>query len=106
MSKPAAETVSQKAARIRSEDRERKRKERAARKEARISDPREIDRALDDAIRDAPLPPAYAGSGAMTHPRDVVVQDIIRCAAHALHGRGYISTAILARLSRDTGTVY
>ncbi|BAU90638.1 MULTISPECIES: hypothetical protein [Methylobacteriaceae] len=87
------------------EDAERKRKERAERKASGLPDPRELDRALVDAIRDAPLTGAR-GPGGRTHPNAVHVEGIVRRAAHALQRRGYVPAAtvpaLVARISRDT----
>lgn len=89
----------------RREDAERKRRERAERKAAGLPDPRELDRALVDAIRDAPLTGAR-GPGGRTHPHAVHVLGIVRRAAHALQRRGYLPSAsvpaLVARISRDT----
>ncbi|WHQ72041.1 hypothetical protein [Methylorubrum extorquens] len=87
------------------EDAERKRKERAERKAAGLPDPRELDRAIVDAIRDAPLTGSH-GAGGRTHPSAVHVQGLVRRAARALQRRGYLPSAtvpaLVARLSRDT----
>ncbi|WP_273289729.1 hypothetical protein [Methylorubrum populi] len=87
------------------EDAERKRRERAERKAAGLPDPRELDRALVDAIRDAPLTGTH-GAEDRTHPHAVHVLGIVRRAAHALQRRGYLPAAtvpaLVARISRDT----
>ncbi len=89
----------------RREDAERKRRERAERRASGLPDPRELDRALVDAIRDAPLTGAR-GAGGRTHPNAVHVLGIVGRAAHALQRRGYLPNAtvpaLVARISRDT----
>ncbi|GEP03721.1 hypothetical protein MOX02_17590 [Methylobacterium oxalidis] len=89
----------------RREDAERKRKERADRKAAGLPDPRELDRAIVDAIRDAPLTGSQGARG-RTHPNAVHVEGLVRRAARALQLRGYLPAAtvpaLFARISRDT----
>lgn len=100
------ETGSQRAARIREEARERKRKERAIRRASGLPDPRELDRALVDAIRDAVVPDhQLGGSSTRTHPASVDVRALVREAARSLQGRGFAPAAtvpaLIARVSRD-----
>ena len=82
-----------------------RRRDDAERKASGLPDPRELDRAIVDAIRDAPLTGARGPEG-RTHPHGVHVEGLVRRAAHSLQRRGYLPAAtvpvLFARISRDT----
>ncbi|MGU3449788.1 hypothetical protein [Methylobacterium sp. 391_Methyba4] len=76
--------LSSRAAR-RDADRQRKRAERQALRDAGAPDPRQLDAAIVDALRDALRPPA--GQGAVR--RHVDLHDILGGAARALRGKAH-----------------
>ncbi|GJD65660.1 hypothetical protein MPEAHAMD_5855 [Methylobacterium frigidaeris] len=79
-----APAPSSKAAR-RDADRARKRAERRALRDAGAPDPRQLDAAIVDALRDALRPPRGQGSVR----RHVDIHDVLRGAATALRGRSH-----------------
>ncbi len=66
-------------------DRARKRAERQALRDAGAPDPRQLDAAIVDALREALVPP----SGQGTVRRHVDIHDVLRGAAKALRGRSH-----------------